>query len=174
MKFTPTKLEGAFVVDLETIGDERGFFGRCFCQREMQEHGIDTDIAQVNMSYNRSKGTLRGMHFQAAPHQEGKLVRCIRGSVFDAIVDVRESSSTYLQWFGVELSAENRRALFVPKGFAHGYQTLEEHSEVFYLVSSFYEPTAGRGLRYDDPRVGIEWPLAAEDVSKQDLGWPWL
>ena len=137
----------------------------------MAENGLDAHVVQVNLSFNEERGTLRGMHYQRAPHEESKLVRCIRGSIFDVVVDLRKESPTYLKWFGTTLSADNRRALVVPKGFAHGYQTLEDHSEVLYLVSQYYEPGAGGGARYDDPLVGIEWPLAAANISEQDLKW---
>lgn len=174
MKFSETPIAGLTLVDLRRIGDERGFFARQFCQREMANAGLDTEVCQVNVSFNSERGTLRGIHYQAAPHQEGKLVRCLRGAIFDVAVDLRPDSSTYLQWYGVELSAENRNALFVPKGFGHAYQTLTEDAEVFYLVSAFYEPSAGRGLRFDDPKLAIDWPLPPVAVSEQDLNWDLL
>jgi len=171
MHFVETPIAGPKVVELDMKSDSRGFFARGFCAKEMAENGLDSQVVQANLSFNKERGTLRGMHYQRAPHQESKLVRCIHGSIFDVVVDLRRDSPTYLKWFGTTLSAENRRALFVPKGFGHGYQTLEDNTEVLYLVSEYYEPGAGGGARYDDPLVGIEWPLPATNVSEQDLNW---
>ncbi|MCL6482384.1 MAG: dTDP-4-dehydrorhamnose 3,5-epimerase [Firmicutes bacterium] len=173
MIFHKLKLEGAYRIDLEPREDERGFFARAWCQREFAEHGLETHIVQSNLSYNRYRGTLRGMHYQAPPHEEVKLVRCIRGSIFDVIIDLRPDSPTYLQWVGVELTATNRQMLYVPRGFAHGFQTLEDDTEVFYHVSEFYHPEAERGVRWNDPQFGIQWPAVEKRIlSPKDQNWP--
>jgi len=173
MIFTPTELDGAFVIDLEPIEDERGFFARAWCQHELEAHGLSSRAAQCNVSFNTRKGTLRGMHYQRAPHAEVKIVRCTRGSIYDVIVDLRQDSPTHKRWIGVELSAENRRALYVPEGFAHGYLTLEDASETFYQVSEFYTPGAEGGLRWDDEAFGIVWPdVEISVVSEKDRAWP--
>jgi len=176
MIFTETDLPGAYVLDLERREDDRGFFARAWCANELRDHGLETRLVQANVSFNRRKGTLRGMHMQAAPHAEVKVIRATRGSVLDVIVDLRPDSPTYLGWTGVELSAENGRALYVPEGFAHGYQTLEDDTETFYLVSEFYAPDAERGVRWDDPAFGIEWPDPDGAIlSEKDASWPdWL
>ena len=160
MIFRETEIPGAFVIDLERREDERGFFARAWCADEFAAHGLSTRLVQANLSYNESAGTLRGMHFQRAPHEEAKLIRCTRGSLFDAIVDLRPDSPAFKRWIGVELSAENRRALYVPEGCAHGYQTLEDGTESLYLVSEFYAPESEGGVRWNDPAFGIEWPDA--------------
>ncbi len=173
MIFHRLKLAGAYRIDLEPREDERGFFARAWCQKEFAEHGLETRIVQSNLSYNRYKGTLRGMHYQAPPHEEVKLVRCIRGSIFDVIIDLRPDSPTYRQWVGVELTATNRQMLYVPRGFAHGFQTLEDDTEVFYHVSEFYHPQAERGVRWNDPQFGIAWPAVEKRiVSVKDQSWP--
>ncbi len=172
MIFTETKLSGAVVVDLEPHYDERGFFSRSWCQREFTERGLNPNVVQCNVSYNRQKGTLRGMHLQAAPFAEAKLVRVTRGSIYDAIVDLRSGSATYMQWLGVELTAENHRALYVPEGFAHGFITLEDDSEVFYQMSEFYAPECQRGYRWNDPAFGIEWPIPVAVISDKDAALP--
>jgi dTDP-4-dehydrorhamnose 3,5-epimerase len=173
MIFTETKLKDAYVIDLEPIEDERGFFARAWCEQEFEEHGLETRIAQCNVSHNRRQGTLRGMHFQTAPHEEVKLVRCTRGGIYDVIIDLRPDSPTHKQWLGVELTAENRRGLYVPKGFAHGYQTLTEDSEIFYQVSQVYTPDAASGVRWNDPAFDIEWPdPEGARLSDQDRSWP--
>lgn len=172
MNFTPTTLSGAWVLDLQPHSDERGFFSRTFCANEFTEHGLEPAVAQGNLSYNHRRGTMRGMHYQLPPAAETKLVRCIRGAVYDAIVDLRPSSRTYLQSFGVELTADNRRALYVPADFAHGYLTLTDGAEVEYLVSEFYAPGQERGLRHDDPVLDIDWPVAVEVISDKDARWP--
>jgi dTDP-4-dehydrorhamnose 3,5-epimerase len=174
MQFTPTPLAGACIIDLQRLEDERGFFARAFCQREFEELGINSSVVQANVSFNRCKGTLRGMHYQVAPALETKLVRCTRGAIIDVIVDLREDSSTYLQHITVELNAENHRALFVPENFAHGFQTLEDNTEVMYMVSGFYTPTCERGLRYSDPLLGIDWPATVVHLSDKDSQWPLL
>lgn len=172
MKFTETKLAGAFVVDLNRMSDERGFFARSFCQNEFQQHGMAADVVQANMSWNESKGTLRGMHYQHVPYQETKFIRCIRGSIYDVIIDLRKDSSTFGDWFGVELTADNRTALYVPKDFAHGFVTLEDDSEVFYMVSQSYQPGSEGGIRWDDPRFKIDWPINPTRISEKDADWP--
>lgn len=174
MKFVSTSLAGAFLVELQPIEDERGFFARSFCTDEFKQHGLDHRVAQCNVSFNREAGTLRGLHFQTAPHEEAKLVRCTAGVVFDVIVDLRQGSPTRYQWFGCELTARNRRAMFVPAGFAHGFQTLEDESEVFYLMSETYHPESARGLRWDDPRIGIAWPRSDPVLSDKDRSYPLL
>ena len=174
MTFLPTPLAGAYVVELEQRMDERGFFARSFCQEEFKAQGLDPRIAQTNVSYNRRRGTLRGMHFQAAPYAEAKLVRCTQGAIWDAIIDLRPDSPSFKRWHGIELSAANRRALYVPEGFAQGFQTLADDSEVLYLMSQFYRPDSARGLRWDDPAFGIAWPIANPQLSERDRGLPYF
>jgi dTDP-4-dehydrorhamnose 3,5-epimerase len=168
MKFTQTQLEGACIIDVERLEDERGFFGRSWCAREFQEHGLNPRLAQCSISFNRRRGTLRGMHFQVAPHEEAKIVRCTQGAIYDVIIDLRLGSPTFTRWIGVELSAENRRMLYVPESFAHGFQTLTDSSEVFYQISEFYAPESARGVRWNDPRFGIRWPLEVAAMSDKD------
>ena len=173
MIFKETYLKGAFVIGLKKFEDERGFFARAWCQKEFEEHGLTSQVVQANLSNNPQKGTLRGMHYQLPPYEETKLVRCIKGAILDVIIDLRPNSSTYKQWFGVELTAENRKMLFVPEGFAHGFQTLADNSEVFYQVSQFYQPGAERGIRWNDRAIGIEWPMIEMRlVSAKDQSWP--
>ena len=173
MIFTPTELDGAYLVDLELRSDERGFFARAWDRVEFAEHGLSTELAQCNLSFNDRKGTLRGMHFQVDPHAEVKLVRCTRGAIYDVIVDLRPDSPTWKRWLGVELTADNRRALYVPEGFAHGYQTLVDETETYYHVSAFYAPGAEGGVRWNDPAFGIEWPDPEPSVmSDKDRSWP--
>ena len=172
MNFHETELAGAYLIELELRGDERGFFARAYCEREFADHGMALRMVQTNVSHSRDRGTLRGMHYQAPPAAEDKLVRCTRGEIFDVIVDIREGSPTYCNWIGVELSDSNGRMLLVPKGFAHGFITLTDDVMVNYQVSEFYAPDSERGARYDDPAFAIEWPLAAEVVSAKDQGWP--
>lgn len=174
MIFTETGLKGAYIVDIEPRKDQRGFFARTWCQQEFEVHGLVAKIAQANLSYNKLKGTLRGMHYQRAPHAETKLVRATRGAIYDVIVDLRPDSPTYKRWIGVELSADNRRALFVPEGFAHGFQTLEDHTDVMYQVSAFYMPEAEGGARYNDPSFNIHWPLPVSVISDKDANWPYF
>lgn len=171
MLFLETTLRGAFVIDLERREDSRGFFARAFCQREFEAHGLNPVIAQANIAFNMSKGTVRGMHFQYPPAAESKLVRCTRGAIFDVIVDLRPESETYLEHVGVELNAENRRALYVPERFAHGYQVLEDGTETSYQVGEFYAPDSEGGLLYDDPRLGLDWPLPVTELSEKDGLW---
>lgn len=172
MIFTPTKLEGAWLIDLEPQQDERGFFARAWCRRELETRGLDADIAQESLSYNARRGTLRGLHFQRAPHAETKIIRCMHGAIFDVIVDLRSGSPSYCQWQGVELTAANRRALYIPQGFLHGFQALTDDAEILYQISTFYAPDAAAGHRYDDPAFAIAWPLPVTVISKRDLGWP--
>jgi dTDP-4-dehydrorhamnose 3,5-epimerase len=172
MKFTETPLPGAFVIDLEPHPDERGFFARTFCAAEFAKHGLDARVVQCNLSSNAKAGTLRGMHFQHPPVSEAKLIRCVRGAIHDVVVDLRPDSATYLQHFALELSMENRRALFVPERFAHGFQTLMDLTEVEYQMSEFHTPGAAGGFRYDDPAFAIRWPLPVSVISPKDLAWP--
>ena len=177
MRFTPTSIDGAFVVDLEPRGDDRGFFARAYCQQEFVDAGIDPQVArnmgvQCNISTNRQAGTLRGMHYQDATAPEPKLVRCTRGAIYDAIIDMRPDSPTYLQHFGIELTEHNRTALFVPALCAHGYQALTDDTEIFYMVGAAYAPGAERGLRWNDPAFAIEWPLEVMEISDKDRSWP--
>ena len=172
MLFTETPLKGAFVIDLEHRNDHRGFFARTFCAKEFEDHGLKPTVAQCNLSYNHKKGTLRGMHYQTPPAAETKLIRCTQGAIYDVIIDMRPDSPTYLAHFGIELTAENRRALYVPEMFAHGYQALTDGAEVIYQVGEFYTPGYERGLRYNDPVFKIEWPLPVTEISEKDQSWP--
>lgn len=168
MKFTEIPLKGAFIVELEKRGDDRGFFARAFCANEFAQHGLSNHMVQINDSLSATKGTLRGMHYQLAPKAETKIVRCIRGALYDAILDIRKDSPTFGQSFGVELSADNRRMLYVPKGFAHGFITLVNDTEAFYLVDEFYSPEHERGIRWNDPKFGIQWPMNPTVLSDKD------
>ncbi len=172
MKFIETPLKGAFVIELDKIGDERGFFARAFCKKEFADHGLASEFLQVNNSMSAIKGTLRGMHYQLAPHAETKVVRCIRGSLYDQILDIRPDSPTFGQSFGAELSAENRCMMYVPKGFAHGFITLTEDAEAFYFVDETYAPTFERGIRWDDPKFNLQWPCEPTVLSDKDKAHP--
>lgn len=172
MIFTETPLAGSYFIDPERLSDDRGFFARTWCVREFEAHGLDTRLVQCNISFNLRRGTLRGMHFQGEPHAEVKLVRCTSGAIHDVIVDLRPGSATLHRWFGVELSAANRRMLYIPRGFAHGFQTLADDVEVHYQMSDFFNAAASGGLRHDDPRLGIEWPLPVAVISEKDLTYP--
>ena len=172
MIFTETVLKGAFIIDVEPVNDERGMFARTWCQREFEAQGLKVTWVQNNISLNHKKGTLRGMHYQASPHEEIKLVRCTAGSIYDVIIDLRLESPTFGQHVGVFLSAENRRALYIPQSFAHGFQTLSDDSEVFYHMSAFYESSSARGFRWDDPTVNIRWPEPLTVISDKDRSWP--
>lgn len=172
MQFNKTPLEGAYTIDLEKRGDDRGFFARLFCEKEFGVAGLETHFVQINNSSSAKRGTLRGMHFQLPPVAEVKVVRCIKGGLYDVIVDLRPDSPTFKQWFGAELTAENRRMMYVPRGFAHGFITLTDDTEAFYLVSAFYGPEQERGLRYNDPAIGIEWPMTPTELSEKDKNWP--
>jgi dTDP-4-dehydrorhamnose 3,5-epimerase len=170
--FTETELEGAYLVDIEPIEDDRGFFARGWCRREFEGAGLSTDLVQVNLARSHVRGTLRGMHYQEAPHAEVKLARCTKGAIYDVAVDLRPESRTFTRWFGVELSADNHRMLYVPEGFAHGYQTLTDDAEMSYQTSQFYAGGSAAGVRYDDPAFGIEWPLPVSVISEADRSWP--
>lgn len=172
MQFTPTPLADAYTIDLEKRGDDRGFFARFFCEKEFGEKGLETRFVQLNNSLSAKKGTLRGLHYQLAPSAEVKVVRCIRGAVWDAIVDIRPGSSTFGRWFGAELSAENRRMMYVPRGFAHAILTLTDDTELLYMVSAFYAPQEERGLRWNDPTFAIQWPIEPMEISEKDGKWP--
>ena len=172
MIFGVTRLRDAWLIDIEPREDERGFFARTWCRQELAARGLDTEIAQESLSFNRHRGTIRGLHFQLPPHEEIKIVRCTRGAIFDVIVDLRPCSPSYLCWQGFELSAENRRAIYVPKGFAHGFQTLTDNAEIAYQISAFYSPVAAGGYRHDDTAFAIAWPLPVTVISERDLGWP--
>lgn len=174
MRFTATELDGPMIVDIEPRLDSRGFFARSFCAREFGEHGLRIEIAQCNVSFNHVRGTVRGLHYQLPPAAEAKLIRCTHGAIHSVIVDVRKDSPTYLRHFSIDLRASERRALYVPEMFANGYQALSDDAEVTYQVSEFYDPEAERGLRHDDPLLGIEWPLPVTAVSPKDAGWPLL
>ena len=168
MKFIPTILNGSFTIQLDPINDERGWFARYFCKKEFSTIGHEKEWVQMNHSFSLKKGTLRGMHFQKPPHSEVKLVRCIQGSVFDVIIDLRKDSPTFLKWFGTELSAENKLMMYIPEGFAHGFQTLEDNSGLLYMHTAYYSPEAEDGLRYNDPQVNISWPLEISESSMRD------
>jgi dTDP-4-dehydrorhamnose 3,5-epimerase len=197
MKFIETRLKGAYIIEVEPIEDSRGFFARTFCSREFKAHGLKTDFVQCNLSYNKKKGTLRGMHYQVAPYEEAKLVSCIKGSIYDVIIDLRPESPTYCQWFSVVLTAPSSQftayrspkdnlinsstahsslltahSLYIPEGFAHGFITLEDDTEVFYQMGEFYHPEAARGIRYNDPRFNIQWPVEVEVISEKDRDYP--
>jgi dTDP-4-dehydrorhamnose 3,5-epimerase len=172
MIFTLSSLAGAYLIDLEKKGDDRGFFARAFCENEFDKHDLVSHFCQVNNSLSVQKGTLRGMHYQLAPRAETKVVRCIRGAVYDMILDLRRDSSTFAHSFGAELTAENRRMMYVPKGFAHGFLTLADDTEVIYFVDEFYSPEHERGIRYNDPRFNLQWPEAPAVISDKDKGQP--
>jgi dTDP-4-dehydrorhamnose 3,5-epimerase len=172
MIFQETGLKGAFVIEPEPREDERGFFARTWCQREFAAEGLPSQWVQCNISFNRQRGTLRGMHYQIAPKEEEKLVRCTMGAIYDVIIDLRPESPTFRQWLAVELTADNRRMLFIPKGFAHGFQTLVDDTEVFYQMSEFYAPEYARGVRWDDPAFMVSWPAEKRIISERDRGFP--
>lgn len=172
MIFTETPLKGAYVIEISKIGDERGFFGRSWCGKEMEEAGLNPKIAQINTSVSKDKGTLRGLHFQIAPYQECKMIRCTRGAVYDMIVDIRPESPTFLKWFATELTEGNHKALYSPEGFAQGFITLEDDTEITYFTTEFYAPGMDRGVRYNDPQIGIELPIAPVVISEKDQTWP--
>lgn len=168
MHFISTPLTDAYIIELEVMRDDRGFFARTWCQKEFADRGLDPHLVQCNISFNTKKGTLRGMHFQVPPFAETKLVRCTQGAIYDVIVDLRSDSPTYLQWTAVELTAENRKALYIPKGFAHGFQTLEDHTEIFYQMSDFYAPGFASGFRWNDPIFKIQWIEEVSVISNRD------
>lgn len=168
MIFTETELTGAFIIDVKRQEDERGFFGRTFCQKEFEEHGLPPFVAQANVSYNIRKRTLRGMHYQTHPYEESKLVRCVRGAIHDVIIDLRKDSPTFMKWIGVDLEEGSYRMLFVPEGFAHGFITLKDQTEVIYQVSQFYTPGSEKGIRWNDAAFNIKWPLEPTVISEKD------
>ncbi|MCE8427573.1 MAG: dTDP-4-dehydrorhamnose 3,5-epimerase [Candidatus Methanoperedens sp.] len=172
MIFKETKLKGAYIIEPARLEDERGFFARTFCKKEFEAYNLNPKLVQCSISYNRRKGTLRGMHYQVAPMAEAKLVRCTRGAIYDVIVDLRPGSLTYCQWEAVEPNAENRKMIYIPEGFAHGFQTLEDDTEVFYQMSEFYAPDYACGVRWDDPAFGIVFPLKNMIVSEKDKNYP--
>lgn len=171
MIFKETPLKGAYLIELERKEDHRGFFARTWCREEFERHGLNTGLVQINMAFNAKKGTLRGMHFQEAPDAEVKVVRCTAGAIFDIAVDLRPGSETQGRWFGVVLDCRNRSMLYIPEGFAHGYQVLEDNTEMYYMTSRSYAPNSARGYRYDDPAFGIEWPLPVSCISDADASW---
>lgn len=164
MIFTETKLKGAYIIEPERLADERGFFARTWCQEEFKKQGLNSQLVQCSLSFNNKKGTLRGMHYQIKPYEEAKLVRCTRGAIYDVMIDMRPESPTFKQWVAVELTEENRRMAYIPEGFAHGFQTLQDNSEVFYQMSEFYHPESGRGVRWNDSAFGIKWPETGKRI----------
>lgn len=173
MKFTATRLNGAYVVEIEPIEDNRGFFSRTWCQREFEAHKLASEFVQTNITYSPCKGTVRGFHYQIAPHKEVKLVRCVRGAIYDVIIDLRPDSPTFGQWLSSELTAENRKMLYIPGGFAHGYQTIVDDTEVFYQVAQFWAPDFERGIRWNDPVFAVTWPITNGVIlSDKDKAWP--
>ena len=172
MIFTETKLKGAFIIEIRKLEDDRGFFGRSWCRREMEEHGLTGNVVNMNTSLSKFNGTLRGLHFQLPPNAEAKMIRCAKGSVFDIIVDLRPGSPTFRQWFGEVLTADNYKMLYSPEGFAQGFITLEDNSEITYLTTDFYAPGAAKGVRWNDPAFDIEMPFEPAVISDQDKSWP--
>lgn len=172
MNFTETGIEGLYIVELNKIGDERGFFARTWCEKEFSDKNLTSRMLQANTSYSKDKGTLRGLHYQVSPHHEAKLMRCIKGAIFDVAVDLRPDSKTYKKWFGIELTESNRKMLFIPEGCAHGYQTLVEDTEAFYMSSAYYAPEAERGVLWNDPAIGIDWPITDNlNITDKDKSW---
>ena len=174
MIFEETPLKGAYVIEPERINDHRGFFARVWCKKELQRRGLNSELSQSNIGFSHVKGTLRGLHFQKPPHAESKIVRCTRGSIFDVIVDLRPESPTYKRWFGIELSDENRKMVYVAEGMAQGYMTLQDNTEINYHTTEFFTAEAASGVRFDDPVLGIRWPMSATAISEQDRSWPLL
>ena len=172
MDFTETPLSGAFIVRVKKIEDHRGYFARAWCQDEFAQHGLNPNMRQLNVGFSTRKGTVRGMHYQVAPFEEAKLVRCTRGAIFDVVVDLRAGSETIGQWFGTELSADDSTMLYVPEGCAHGYQTLVDDTEMYYMTTAAYAPKAAMGVRHDDPALRIQWPQAVSVISEADRNWP--
>lgn len=170
--FRETKLKGSFEITIEKLSDDRGFFGRVWDKKIFEEYGLNSNLAQCNVSRSMKEGTIRGMHYQISPYEESKLIRCTRGKILDVIIDLRKNSSTYKQWISVELSSENYRMLYVPEGFGHGFQSLVDDTEIFYQVSQFYTPGSERGIRWDDSTFNIEWPLENKILSEKDKSWP--
>jgi dTDP-4-dehydrorhamnose 3,5-epimerase len=172
MIFIETVLAGAFIIEPEKVADERGFFARTWCQKELSSRGLESRLVQCSISFNPKKGTLRGMHFQSAPREEVKIVRCTRGEIFDVIIDLRPGSSTFKKWVGVTLSEENRKMIYIPKGFAHGFITLFDQVEIFYQMSEFYSPEHAQGVRWNDPAFAIRWPAEVQLISERDNNYP--
>ena len=172
MIFNETELKGAYIIEIEKLKDHRGFFARSWCQKEFEEHNLVSRVKQANVSYNKTKGTLRGMHYQLSPYEETKLVRCTRGAIYDVIIDLRPDSTSYTQWIGVELTEENYKMLYVPENFAHGFQSLKDDTEVTYQVSQFYTPGSESGIRWDDPAFSLKWPIEIKVISDKDKSWP--
>ena len=172
MIFAKTNLSDTFVIDPETLNDERGFFARTWCKKEFKSHGLNGELVQCSISFNKKKGTLRGMHYQAPPYEETRLVRCTQGAIHDVIIDLRPDSSTYKRHLAIALTAENRKMIYVPPGLAHGFLTLEDNTEVFYQMSEYYEPTSTRGIRWDDTTFGIKWPIEIQLISSRDQNYP--
>ena len=173
MLFTETKLTGAYIIDIQKLEDNRGFFARSWCQKEFEVHDLTSRLVQANVSLTERRGMIRGMHYQVAPYEEAKLIRCTKGAIYDVIIDLRPNSTTYMQWIGVELTADNYRMLFAPEGCAHGFQTMRDNTEVFYHASQFYQPSAERGVRWNDTIFGIEWPEVEYCIlSTKDQNWP--
>ena len=172
MKFTEMPIAGVILVELEPASDDRGFFARTYCREEFTRHGLDPEIAQCSMAFSAKAGTVRGMHYQRDPHGEVKLIRCTRGAVYDVVVDLRSDSSTFRRWYGVELSADNRRMLYIPRGIAHGYQSLQDGTEISYQMSTPYHPEAAAGVRWDDPAFGVIWPLEVTVIAERDRTYP--
>ena len=171
MKFFETELKGSYIIELEKLEDERGFFTRIWDKKKIQDKGLDSDLVQMSFSFTKKKGTLRGMHFQKKPFEETKLVRCTRGKIFDVIIDLRAESNTYKKWIGMELKSDDFKMLYIPEGFAHGFQTLEDNTEVFYQVSNWFSPEHERGIRWDDKELDIKWPIDNPIISKKDLSY---
>jgi dTDP-4-dehydrorhamnose 3,5-epimerase len=172
MKITHLPLSGAHLVELEPVADERGFFARAWCAEEFRTYGLNSSLAQCSISFNKRRGTLRGLHYQAEPYAETKLIRCTAGAIYDVVLDMRPASDSYGKWFAVELTAANRKMLYVPEGLAHGFQTLSDDTEVFYQISVNYHPESGRGVRWNDPLFGIEWPIHDPTISRRDQSFP--
>ena len=172
MIFVETEQKGAYIIEPERLEDERGFFARSWCKREFEAHGLNPNLAQCNISFNKTKGTLRGMHYQVAPYQETRLVRCTSGAIYDVLIDLRPNSQTFKKWFSVTLSAENRKMIYVPENFAHGFLTLEDNTEVFYQMSEFYAPECAGGVKWNDPAFNIQWPEEIKVISKKDKNYP--
>jgi dTDP-4-dehydrorhamnose 3,5-epimerase len=170
--FTGTKLSGVFIIEPEKKEDERGFFARTWCQKEFEAYRLNSKLVQCNVSFSKTKGTLRGLHYQARPHEQAKIVRCTVGVIYDVIIDIRPESPTFKEWVGVELNSADYKMLYVPEGMAHGFQTLSDNSEVFYQMSEFYCPECEKGVRHNDPVFGIAWPLPISKISSKDLAWP--
>jgi dTDP-4-dehydrorhamnose 3,5-epimerase len=173
MKFIPTALDGVCIIELEMINDNRGFFARSWCKEAFGQNELSNDIVQCNISFNLQCATIRGLHYQVSPHEETKIVRCIRGGIYDVVIDLRKNSPSYMSWIGVNLNSENRKMIYIPTGFAHGYQTLTSETEIYYQVDQYYNPKAEQGIRWDDPAFSIDWPISKNCiVSEKDRAWP--